>query len=36
MRAPLIERIIALVKEAEAAGAGSPALTPDKIERAVV
>jgi 2-dehydropantoate 2-reductase len=36
MRAPLIERIIALVKEAEAAGAGSPALTPDKIEHAVV
>jgi 2-dehydropantoate 2-reductase len=34
MRAPLTERIIALVRQAEAAGAGSPRLTPDKIRGA--
>jgi 2-dehydropantoate 2-reductase len=36
MRAPLTERIIALVKQAEAAGAGSPSLAPEQIERAVL
>ena len=34
--APLTERIIGLVRQAEAAGAGSPALTPEQVERAVV
>jgi 2-dehydropantoate 2-reductase len=34
MRMPLTERIIALVKQAEAAGAGSPGLSPDQINGA--
>jgi 2-dehydropantoate 2-reductase len=34
MRLPLTERIIALVKQAQAAGAGSPGLSPDKINGA--
>ena len=34
MRAPLAERIIALVKAAEVKGAGSPRLTPDRISSA--
>ena len=34
MRTPLSERIIALVKRAEAAGAGSPSLLPDQINGA--
>jgi 2-dehydropantoate 2-reductase len=33
---PLTERIIGLVRQAEAAGVGSPALTPEQVERAVV
>jgi 2-dehydropantoate 2-reductase len=36
MRAPLTEHIIALVKQAEARGAGSPGLTAEQAERAVV
>jgi 2-dehydropantoate 2-reductase len=34
MRVPLTERIIALIKQAEAAGAGSPRLAPEKINGA--
>ena len=34
--APLTERIIAFVRQAEAAGGGSPTLTPEQVERGVV
>ncbi len=33
---PLTERVIGLVRQAEAAGAGSPALRPEQVERPVV
>jgi 2-dehydropantoate 2-reductase len=35
-RAPVTERIIGLVKQAEAAGAGSPGLRPDQVKGAVI